>query len=107
MTDMVEGGQQTEDSSCWEFNSVKVEVQAVTSAERSPHFTNAAIITTVALEGKMLQDFECDTAASPSVLSLQAFKKLASAIGRLQGKKEQVAIRLADGSQSDKCYGSI
>ena len=107
MTDMVGDEQHTEDSSCWEFNSVKVEVQAVTSAERSPHFTNAAIITTVALEGKMLQDFECDTAASHSVLSLQAFKKLASAIGRLQGKKEQVAIRLADGSQSDKCNGSI
>ena len=41
------------------------------------------------------------------MLSLQAFKKLARAIGKLEGKKEHVAVRLADGSESHRCYGSI
>ena len=96
-----------EDNSYWSFNSVKVEVQAMTSVVQTSHTMNKVIITTVALANTLLQEFECDTAASHSVLSLQAFKELARMVGRLEGKKEQVAVRLADGSESYRCYGSI
>ena len=57
--------------------------------------------------------FECDTAASHSVLSLDNFKRFARIStndgqqGKIIGKKETIFIRLADGTYSDKCVGSI
>ena len=62
---------------------------------------------------KVPMAFECDTAASYSVLSLDKFKQFAristndGQLGKIIGKKETVTIRLADGTYSDNCVGSI
>ena len=70
--------------------------------------TNKPIITRVAIEESLIAEMECDTAASHSVMSAELFKKLQRKLGRtLQGKKENIAVKLADGSISSKSYGSI
>ena len=49
------------------------QVEALSTAVRTPHVTNNPIITRVALEEALLAEFECDTAASHSVMSAEFF----------------------------------
>ena len=84
------------------------QVEALATAVGAHHMTNSPIMTRVALEEVLLAEFECDTAASHSVISAELFKQLQWKLGRtLIGKKENVAVKLADGSVSSKSYGSI
>ena len=66
------------------------QVEALATAVGAHHVTNNPIMTRVALEEVLLAEFECDTAASHSVISAELFKQLQRKLGRtLIGKKER------------------
>ena len=70
--------------------------------------TNEPMMTKVRLEGVGLATFECDTAASHSVISTDVFDKLQQRVKhKLHVKPENVSIRLADGTLSNKSRGSV
>ena len=75
---------------------------------QTPLVTSPAMMTSVRLQGVQLADFECDTAASHSVISDKAFNELQKKLKKkLCVKKVNVAIRLADGSSSSKSSGIV
>ena len=66
------------------------------------------MMTSVRLQGVQLTGFECDTAASHSVISDKVFSKLQKKLTeKLCVKKVNIAIRLADGSSSNKSSGVV
>ncbi|CAL4079357.1 unnamed protein product, partial [Meganyctiphanes norvegica] len=72
----------------------------------SPLITNEPMMTRCVLQSVGRVKFECDTAASHSVLSKAMFDKVKSKCP-VHLKPEQVTIRLADGTLSDKSCGSV
>ncbi|CAL4213510.1 unnamed protein product [Meganyctiphanes norvegica] len=72
----------------------------------SPLITNEPMMTRCVLQDVGRVKFECDTAASHSVLSKAMFDKV-KAKCQVHLKPEQVTIRLADGTLSDKSCGSV
>ena len=75
---------------------------------QTPLVTNPAMMTCVRLEGVCFADFECDTAASHSVISEKVFSKLQQQLKKkLCVKQVNVAIRLADGTSSNKSSGVV
>ena len=75
---------------------------------RPPLATNPAMMTCVRLEGVALAKFECDTAASHSVIAEEVFNKLQQQLKqKLCVKKVNVTIRLADGTLSEKSSGVV
>ena len=64
-------------------------------------------MTSVSLEDAIIADFECDTAASHSVMSDKLYSQLRKKLGGLPGKKQDVVIKLADGTISNKSYGTV
>ena len=75
---------------------------------QTPLVTNPAMMTCVRLEGVCYADFECDTAASHSVISEKVFSELQQQLKKkLCVKQVNVAIRLADGTSSNKSSGVV
>ena len=65
-------------------------------------------MTRVLIEAVYSAEIECDTAASHSVISVKLCENLQDKLNRkLFVKKETVAIKLADGSISNKLCGSV
>ena len=73
-----------------------------------PLVTNPAMMTRVRLEGVCHADFECVTSISHSVISDKVFNELQQQLKkRLCVKQVNVAIRLADGTSSNKSSGVV
>ena len=93
------------------FNALQVitetDVKSVRTEARSHLTTNEPIMTSVSLEDAIIADFECDTAASHSVMSDKLYSQLRKKLGGLPGKKQDVVIKLADGTISNKSYGTV
>ncbi len=90
-----------------EFKSYALLIINASSCNSSVLKTNKPMLTKVRLMGIGVTKFECDTAASHSVLSAQVFKLLQERCPKLHSKRQDVTIRLADGSISSKKCGSV
>ena len=110
--------QEENEEGTYEFNKVNIQVDKPKEIKlaKAGLNNNKQLMASVELQHKgkkVPMSLECDTAASHSVLSLDNFKRFAKIstndgqLGKVIGKKETVSIRLADGSYSDKCMGSI
>ena len=89
-----------EAAECW--------IDTFATSVKTPLATNDPMMTSVRLEGVGVAKFECDTAASHSVISAEVFDKLQQLLKKkLCVKPENVSIRLADGTLSDKSCGSV
>lgn len=81
------------------------DVHAFATCVGSPLVTNEPMVTNCLVAGVTSVQFECDTAASHSVLSKSTFDKLQS-MCQVTLQPERVVIRLADGTLSNKSYVS-
>ena len=77
------------------LNSIKTEARACLT-------TNDPIMTSVSLENTIVSRFECDNAASHSVMAKDVFMELIKKLGGTEGFKQDVTVKLADGSAADK-----
>ena len=112
--ELVEGDQKDPEFYFNSFEIVKVEsvstsVNALSTSVSTPYATNKPMMTSVILAGRGKAEFECDTAASHSLISEELYKKLQQEPGCQIPKvvMEKVAMKLADGTISGKLCGSV
>ena len=84
-------------------------VNALSTSVNTPYTTNRPMMTSVILAGKCKAQFECDTAASHSLMSVKLYKRLHEEPWCQIPKAvtENVAMKLADGTISKKSCGVI
>ena len=90
-------------------NVARCQVDALATSVKTPYVTNQPMMTSVCLAGVCEAEFECDTAASHSVISAELCQRLQQQANYKVPTvvQESIAMRLADGSVSRKACGSI
>ena len=89
------------------FNSIQV-LSVTDSGQQTCYATCPAIMTEVLVEDMWTVKFECDTAASHSIISEDMYNGLRKQKWRVPSmKQEKLVVRLADGTISSKACGSV
>ena len=104
--EMSDGTAQQQQQQQFSFNSIQV--LSVDGAQRTQYSTCPAIMTEVVVEDVCRMKFECDTAASHSIMSEDIYNGLRRQKWRVPSmKQEELVVKLADGTVSTKACGSV